>query len=86
MADSTCVDCPPVQTMTEAPSQQANDASSASEPTSAPIAVPRIVITYCTQCKWLLRAAYFAQELLSTFGTAIGEIALKPATGSLSRP
>ena len=31
----------------------------------------------------MLRAAYFAQELLSTFGTTIGEIALIPATGGL---
>lgn len=31
----------------------------------------------------MLRAAYFGQELLSTFGTAIGEIALIPATGGL---
>jgi Rdx family len=29
---------------------------------------PRIVITYCTQCQWLLRAGWLAQELLSTFG------------------
>ena len=31
----------------------------------------------------MLRAAYFGQELLSTFSTAIGEIALIPATGGL---
>jgi len=29
----------------------------------------------------MLRAAYFAQELLSTFSTALGEVALQPATG-----
>lgn len=45
--------------------------------------LPRVAITFCTQCKWMLRAAYFAQELLSTFGTSIGEIALIPATGGL---
>ena len=28
-------------------------------------------------------AAYFGQELLSTFGTSIGEIALIPATGGI---
>ena len=44
---------------------------------------PRISITYCTQCKWMLRAAYFGQELLSTFGTSIGEIALIPVTGGV---
>jgi len=48
-----------------------------------PHEVPRVAITYCTQCKWMLRAAYFGQELLSTFGTAIGEIALIPATGGI---
>ena len=42
---------------------------------------PRIAITYCTQCHWLLRAAWMAQELLSTFGTDLGEVALIPATG-----
>lgn len=31
----------------------------------------------------MLRAAYFGQELLSTFGNDIGEIALIPATGGL---
>jgi predicted Rdx family selenoprotein len=31
----------------------------------------------------MLRAAYFGQELLSTFGNQIGEIALIPATGGL---
>ncbi|KAL4913909.1 Rdx family-domain-containing protein [Aspergillus aurantiobrunneus] len=44
---------------------------------------PRITIQYCTQCKWMLRAAYFAQELLSTFSTAIGEVALVPRTGGI---
>ncbi len=42
---------------------------------------PRIAITYCTQCHWLLRAAWMAQELLSTFGTDLGEVVLIPATG-----
>ncbi|KIW65768.1 hypothetical protein PV04_07995 [Phialophora macrospora] len=48
---------------------------------SSQVKVPRIAIEFCTQCKWNLRAAYFAQELLQTFGTSIGEIALIPATG-----
>lgn len=42
---------------------------------------PRIVIAYCTQCNWLLRAAWMAQELLSTFGQDIGEVVLSPQTG-----
>jgi len=44
---------------------------------------PRIVITYCTQCQWLLRAGWMAQELLSTFGPDIGEVALVPGTGGI---
>jgi predicted Rdx family selenoprotein len=31
----------------------------------------------------MLRAAYFGQELLSTFNTSLGEIALIPATGGI---
>ncbi len=46
---------------------------------------PRVVITYCTQCHWLLRAAWMAQELLSTFGTDLGEVAMVPATGGTFR-
>ncbi|RYP34507.1 hypothetical protein DL768_011057 [Monosporascus sp. mg162] len=48
---------------------------------SAPYPLPRVTIRFCTQCKWMLRAAYFAQELLSTFSTALGEVALQPSTG-----
>jgi selenoprotein W-related protein len=40
---------------------------------------PRIQIRYCTKCKWLLRAGWLAQELLSTFENDIGEVALSPA-------
>lgn len=44
---------------------------------------PRIEIKYCTQCRWLLRAAWMAQELLTTFQDEIGELALVPGTGGL---
>ena len=46
---------------------------------------PRVAITYCTQCNWLLRAAWMAQELLSTFRDDLGEVALVPASGGLFR-
>jgi selenoprotein W-related protein len=42
---------------------------------------PRVAITYCRQCNWLLRAGWMAQELLSTFGDDLAEVALLPATG-----
>lgn len=41
----------------------------------------RVVIRYCTQCRWLLRAAWLAQELLTTFEAELEEVALQPATG-----
>ena len=44
---------------------------------------PRITITYCRQCQWLLRAAWMAQELLSTFAEDLGEVALQPGTGGV---
>jgi selenoprotein W-related protein len=46
---------------------------------------PTIAIHYCTQCQWLLRAAWMAQELLSTFGGELAAVALVPATGGLFR-
>ena len=33
----------------------------------------RLEIHYCTQCRWLMRAAWMAQELLVTFETELGE-------------
>ncbi len=44
---------------------------------------PRVSITYCTQCRWLLRAAWLAQELLTTFEEELGEVALRPGTGGV---
>lgn len=44
---------------------------------------PRVTIHYCTQCQWLLRAAWLAQELLSTFSDELGEVALQPGTGGI---
>jgi selenoprotein W-related protein len=44
---------------------------------------PRVSITYCTQCRWLLRAAWLAQELLTTFEAELGEVALCPGAGGI---
>ncbi len=46
---------------------------------------PTVVITYCTQCNWLLRAGWMAQELLSTFAGDLAMVALAPATGGVFR-
>lgn len=44
---------------------------------------PRVEIEYCTQCRWLLRAAWTAQELLTTFQRELGEVALVPGVGGV---
>ena len=41
---------------------------------------PRIEIEYCTQCRWLMRAAWMAQELLLTFEQDIGGVTLVPGS------
>ena len=38
-----------------------------------------ITIEYCPKCHWLLRAAYMAQELLTTFETELAEVTLRPS-------
>jgi selenoprotein W-related protein len=43
----------------------------------------RVEIEYCTQCRWLLRAGWTAQELLTTFEAEIGGVALIPGSGGI---
>jgi selenoprotein W-related protein len=43
----------------------------------------RLEIEFCTQCRWLLRAAWLAQELLTTFETDLKEVALIPGVGGI---
>ena len=45
----------------------------------------RVVISYCRQCRWQLRAMWYAGELLQTFETELDEVALRPATGGMFR-
>jgi selenoprotein W-related protein len=40
---------------------------------------PSITIVYCPKCGWLLRAAYMAQELLTTFAEDLKGVTLAPA-------
>lgn len=42
-----------------------------------------ISIAYCTGCNWLLRAAWMAQELLSTFQEDLGGVTLCPGHGGI---
>ena len=38
-----------------------------------------ITIEYCPKCHWLMRAAYMAQELLTTFDEELSAVTLKPS-------
>jgi len=40
-------------------------------------------IEYCRQCRWMLRAAWMAQELLVTFEEELGGVMLRPGTGGV---
>lgn len=40
---------------------------------------PKIDIAYCPKCGWLLRAAYMAQELLTTFSEDLESVSLTPS-------
>jgi selenoprotein W-related protein len=40
---------------------------------------PTITIEYCPRCGWLLRSAYMAQELLTTFTDDLRGVLLRPS-------
>ena len=43
---------------------------------------PSINIEYCPKCGWMLRAAYMAQELLTTFTEDVHSVSLQPSETS----
>lgn len=43
----------------------------------------KVEIRYCTKCRWLMRAAWMAQELLTTFDEEIDELSLQPGVGGV---
>lgn len=43
----------------------------------------RIDIHYCTGCRWLLRSAWMAQELLTTFEGELDSLTLHPGSGGI---
>ncbi len=40
---------------------------------------PSVEIEYCPGCRWLLRASWTAQELLTTFEAELGAVTLRPS-------
>ena len=47
-------------------------------PPRAGLRTPRVEIEYCVGCRWMMRAAWTAQELLTTFESELAEVALVP--------
>ena len=45
----------------------------------------RVEIEYCPKCRWLLRAAWFAQELLMTFENELQEVTLRTGNSGTFR-
>ncbi|MHB8743950.1 MAG: Rdx family protein [Sulfuricaulis sp.] len=43
----------------------------------------RVEIEYCSQCRYILRASWMAQEILMTFADELGEVALIPGSGGV---
>lgn len=43
---------------------------------------PLINITYCPKCGWMLRSAYMAQEILTTFVDEVKGVTLMPSETS----
>lgn len=43
----------------------------------------RVEIRYCARCRFLPRAAWLAQELLTTFAAELAEVALVPGAGGV---
>ena len=82
----TAADACPV----DVPTVAAPDAGAATERPVAAAPSPdapergahRVALTYCTQCRWLTRAAWMAQEILTTFPVET-EVALVPGTGGV---
>lgn len=50
--------------------------------TERPSQRPVVTVRYCTQCRWLARATWLSQELLTTFPTQI-DVLLCPGTGGI---
>ncbi len=44
---------------------------------------PKLEIEYCTQCRWLTRATWVAQELLTTFVEDLKEVSIVPGKGGV---
>jgi selenoprotein W-related protein len=53
--------------------------SPSSMPVLSSAVSPSISISYCVGCRWLLRAAWYAQEIVSTFEGEVNSVTLIPS-------
>jgi selenoprotein W-related protein len=73
-----CPDCPD-------PIPSSSDATTAETPRPQLQQQPNVAITYCTGCRWLLRASWLAQELLTTFQDDLNSVTLIPSRPPLAQ-
>ena len=62
---------------------QENQLDKSKESTLTSQLIYQVTIIYCSQCRWLLRAAWLAQELLTTFESDLKSVSLQPGTGGI---
>ena len=62
---------------------QENQLDKSKESTLTSQLIYQVTIIYCCQCRWLLRAAWLAQELLTTFESDLKSVSLQPGTGGI---
>lgn len=48
-----------------------------------PEARNQVIIHYCNLCRWMLRATWMQQELLSTFPEELDRVSLQPGSGGV---
>lgn len=91
MTDSCPVDVPTVPPVgmttaarpaSGAAARTAREAAPAASDDAPARGAHRVALTYCTQCRWLARAAWMAQEILTTFPEET-EVALVPGRGGV---
>ena len=62
---------------------QENQLDKSKESTLTSQLIYQVTIIYCSQCRWLLRATWLAQELLTTFESDLKSVSLQPGTGGI---
>lgn len=66
--------------------EDCEDCPTAPTTASSASTLPNVSITYCIGCKWLLRASWMAQELLTTFSDDLNSVTLSPSRPNDSIP